>query len=105
MARVDIPDGDAISKVTIIDNGARIKGPMGFFMEPSLLDHLQEEEDFGAPALCLPSRARTQRKTDPVRSRHPQALGRVFSRSQSLPHVVSDRRGRGDLRLSAGPRD
>ncbi len=49
MVSVNIPEDNALVKVKIIDNGARIKGPLSFFVDPPLLDHL-EHIDMGAPA-------------------------------------------------------
>lgn len=42
MASVDIPHGQSVVKVSVIDTGARIKGPLSFFMEPSLLDSVSD---------------------------------------------------------------
>ena len=42
MVHVDTPDGHATVKVSVIDTGARIRGPLTMFMEPSLLEHHQE---------------------------------------------------------------
>lgn len=49
MATVQIPEGEATVKVSIIDTGARMKGPISMFIEPPLLDHLQAG-DLKAPA-------------------------------------------------------
>jgi hypothetical protein len=34
-----IPPSQAIVKVSVIDNGARISGPMSMFMDPPILEH------------------------------------------------------------------
>jgi hypothetical protein len=44
MASVNIPKGQMIVKVTVIDTGARITGPISFFMDPPL------QEGIGAAA-------------------------------------------------------
>ncbi|KAH8895940.1 hypothetical protein GQ53DRAFT_854224 [Thozetella sp. PMI_491] len=49
MTSVEIPDSQITVKVSIIDTGARMMGPLSFFIEPPLLQHL-EHRDLGAPA-------------------------------------------------------
>lgn len=49
MASLTLPEGQTAVKVTIIDTGARIKGPLSLFVEPPLLDHLVDE-GLAAPA-------------------------------------------------------
>ncbi|KAI1294488.1 hypothetical protein F5Y03DRAFT_372655 [Xylaria venustula] len=48
MVSVTVPESTATAKVTIIDNGARISGPLSFFMEP--VPECISFEGFGAPA-------------------------------------------------------
>ena len=48
MVHVDIPDGHTAVRVSVIDTGARISGPLAMFMEPSLLEH--QQENLSAPA-------------------------------------------------------
>ena len=43
MTSIDVPQGQTSVKVTVVDNGARISGPISMFLEPPLLDHLQAE--------------------------------------------------------------
>ncbi|KAK7219098.1 hypothetical protein V2G26_007101 [Clonostachys chloroleuca] len=44
MASVDIPEGDKAVTVKVIDNGARITGPLSFFMDPPVLDNMQSRQ-------------------------------------------------------------
>jgi hypothetical protein len=50
MPSLNIPHGESVVKVSVIDNGARIAGPLSFFFDPPILDHLQDDDEFGAPA-------------------------------------------------------
>lgn len=62
MASIDVPEGQTIVQVSIIDNGARISGPISMFIEPAILDHLQAE-NIGAPAyVFLVEHEKSQRK-------------------------------------------
>ena len=49
MVSINVPESHLTVKVSIIDTGARISGPLDLFMEPSLLksEHMQQ---FSAPA-------------------------------------------------------
>ena len=49
MASVNVPEGQTTVKVSVVDTGARIKGPTSIFIEPPLLDHL-EATAIAAPA-------------------------------------------------------
>lgn len=51
MVSIDAPDGQSTVKVSVIDTGARISGPMNFFVEPPLLE--QENGDLSAPAFVF----------------------------------------------------
>jgi len=42
MASVNIPEGQTIVKVTVIDTGARITGPISFFVDPPLLEGIEQ---------------------------------------------------------------
>ncbi|CAG9953496.1 unnamed protein product [Clonostachys rosea f. rosea IK726] len=44
IASVDIPEGDKAVTVKVIDNGARITGPLSFFMDPPVLDNMQSRQ-------------------------------------------------------------
>lgn len=50
MTSVSVPDGQASVKVSIVDTGARISGPMSLFMDPPLLDHMTKPS---APSLVF----------------------------------------------------
>lgn len=41
MSLVEIPESQNAAKVSVIDNGARIKGSLSFFVEPPLIDHIE----------------------------------------------------------------
>ncbi|KAF4981415.1 hypothetical protein FZEAL_2763 [Fusarium zealandicum] len=53
MASVNIPQSDNCVTVKVIDNGARITGPMSFFIDPPILDELQSKQKLFAPALVF----------------------------------------------------
>lgn len=62
MTSVNIPEGQTAVKVSVIDNGARIRGPTSLFIEPPILDHL-EETGAAAPAyVFLIEHEKLQRK-------------------------------------------
>ena len=53
MPLVDLPSSDNTVTVKIIDNGARITGPMSFFLDHPVLDDLQSREKIYAPAFVF----------------------------------------------------
>lgn len=52
MASIAVPDGQTAVKVTLIDTGARISGPMSLFAEPPLSDD-PDRETLSVPAFVF----------------------------------------------------
>lgn len=53
MVSINIPNGQSAVKVKVIDNGARITGPMAFFLDPPILAEAQRREKMHAPAFSF----------------------------------------------------
>ncbi|CAG9954058.1 unnamed protein product [Clonostachys rosea f. rosea IK726] len=53
MVSINIPNGQTAVKVKVIDNGARITGPMAFFLDPPILVEAQRREKMHAPAFSF----------------------------------------------------
>ena len=63
MSSVKLPLGENAVRVSVIDNGARITGPMSFFMDPALLEEYQNKNEAWAPAYAfLVENPKLQRK-------------------------------------------
>lgn len=62
MASIHVPEGQTIVQVSVVDNGARISGPISMFIESSLLDHLQAEAIGGPACVFLIEHEKLKRK-------------------------------------------
>ncbi|KAF4446028.1 putative metallo-beta-lactamase superfamily protein [Fusarium austroafricanum] len=53
MVSIEVPQSENPVTVKVIDNGARITGPMSFFLDPPILDDFQSKHELFSPAFVF----------------------------------------------------